>query len=523
MANPPNFLIIIADDLGYSDIGAFGGEIQTPNLDDLAQQGLRLTNFHTSPLCSVTRAMLISGTDSRIAGFGTMAESIASNQRGKRGYEGYLSDRIAALPEMLMTHGYRTFLSGKWHLGREPLQDPSMRGFQYSFALLQGAHNHFGRGLSTNPQEGTTYRENGRTISSLPADFYSSDYFVTKLIEQLSTSDVTEREKPFFAWLAFSAPHFPLQAPDEDIARYKGRYDSGFEVLRQERLKRQIALGLIKGDVVAHQPEVPASWESLSVEEKRRGARKMEVYAAMVDRLDQNIGRLLAELKRTGKYESTVILFLSDNGAEGTDYSKINLPIIRNRLVGADNSLENIGKATSWESYGPGWAQAATAPSWLYKSFETEGGTHTPAILRLPGSDAEIADAYLDVKDVVPTFLELAGVPAPRGIFQGRSVAPLEGRSWVAYLRKRATEVYSPDAVIAHELMGSRAARQGEWKITDRGDGHWLLFNMVRDPGETQDLSDLEPEVKARLVAAYGAYAMAVGVIIREDRPHSGA
>jgi arylsulfatase len=249
----------------------------------------------------------------------------------------------------------------------------------------------------------------------------------------------------------------------------------------------------------------------------------MEVYAAMVDRLDQNIGRLLAELKRTGKYESTVILFLSDNGAEGTDYSNINLPIIRNRLAGADNSLENIGKATSWESYGPGWAQAATAPSWLYKSFETEGGTHTPAILRLPGSDADIADAYLDVKDVVPTFLELAGVPAPRGVFQGRSVAPLEGRSWVPYLRKRATEVYSPDAVIAHELMGSRAARQGEWKITDRGDGQWLLFNMVRDPGETQDLSDLEPEVKARLVAAYDAYATAVGVIIREDRPHGRA
>jgi len=343
------------------------------------------------------------------------------------------------------------------------------------------------------------------------------------LIEQLSISDITEPEKPFFVWLAFSAPHFPLQAHDEDIARYKGRYDGGFEVLRQERLKRQIGLGLIKPDAVAHPPEIPASWESLSVEEKRRGARKMEVYAAMVDRLDQNIGRLLAELKRTGKYESTVILFLSDNGAEGTDYSNINLPIIRNRLAGADNSLENIGKATSWESYGPGWAQAATAPSWLYKSFETEGGTHTPAILRLPGSDADIADAYLDVKDVVPTFLELAGVPAPRGVFQGRSVAPLEGRSWVPYLRKRATEVYSPDAVIAHELMGSRAARQGEWKITDRGDGQWLLFNMVRDPGETQDLSDLEPEVKARLVAAYDAYATAVGVIIREDRPHGRA
>jgi arylsulfatase A-like enzyme len=356
-------------------------------------------------------------------------------------------------------------------------------------------------------------------LSSLPADFYSSDYFVTKPIEQITANDENDEDKPFFAWLAFSAPHFPLQAPDEDITRYKGRYDAGFEALRQERLKRQISLGLLKPDVVAHPPELPADWDSLTEDEKRKSARKMEVYAAMVDRLDQNVGRIITELKRTGKYENTVILFLSDNGAEGTDYSKIDLPIIRDRLVGADNSLENIGKPNSWESYGPGWAQAATAPSWLYKSHETEGGTHTPAILRLPGSNAGIADAYLNIKDVVPTFLELAVVPVPEGSFQGRPVAPLEGRSWVPYLRKTVTQVYPADAAIVHELMGSRAVRQGEWKITDRGNGRWLLFNIVQDPGETRDLSAAEPEIKARMISAYDAYARDVGVITREDRP----
>jgi arylsulfatase A-like enzyme len=519
MTNRPNFLIIIADDLGYSDIGAFGGEIRTPHLDELARQGLLLSNFHASPLCSVTRAMLLAGTDSRVAGFGEMYESIAPNQRGKPGYEGYLSNRVAALSEILLPQGYRTFLSGKWHLGREEAHDPSRRGFQHSFAFLQGAHNHFGLDLSPNPQQGATYRENGRALTSLPADFYSSDYFVTKLIEQITASDKTEKDKPFFAWLAFSAPHFPLQAPEEDITRYKGRYDAGFEALRQERLKRQIALGLIKPDVVAHPPELPASWESLTDDEKRISARKMEVYAAMVDRLDQNVGRIIAELKRTGKYENTVILFLSDNGAEGTDYSKINLPIIRDRLKGADNSLENIGKPTSWESYGPGWAQAATAPSWLYKSYETEGGTHTPALLHLPGADAGIADAYLNVKDVVPTFLELAGIPAPGGSLEGRPVAPLDGRSWVPYLRKTETLVYPADVAIVHELMGSRAVRMGEWKITDRGNGRWLLFNIGQDPGETRDLSAAEPETKARLISEYDAYAKDVGVIMREDRP----
>ncbi len=519
MTDRPNFLIIIADDLGYSDIGAFGGEIRTPNLDDLARDGALLSNFHVSPLCSVTRAMLICGTDSRVAGFGEMAESIAPNQRGKPGYEGFLSDRVAALPEILAANGYRTFLSGKWHLGREESQDPSKRGFQHSFAFLQGAHNHFGLGLSEDPHRGATYRENGRTLSSLPADFYSSDYFVTKLIQHLAASEATESEKPFFAWLAFSAPHFPLQAPAQDIARYKGRYDAGFEMLRQERLQRQIALGLLKPDIVAHQPELPARWDALGRDEQQKYSRKMEVYAAMVDRLDQNVGRLIAELKRLGKYDNTVILFLSDNGAEGTDYSKIDLPIIRDRLSGADNSLENIGKPTSWESYGPGWAQAATAPFWLYKTFETEGGTHAPAVLRLPGAQPGIAGAYLDVKDVVPTFLELAEIPAPGKIFQGRPVAPLEGRSWVPYLRQHSTQVYPDDAVIAHELMGSRAVRQGAWKITDRGNGEWLLFNIVQDPGETRDLSAAEPDVKARLIAEYVSYAAKVGVVPIADFP----
>lgn len=513
----PNFLIIVADDLGYSDLGAFGGEIETPNLDALAKQGLRLTGFHTAPTCSPTRAMLLSGTDNHVAGLGTMAELIAPNQRGKPEYEGALSPKVATLAERLGAGGYRTILSGKWHLGLTPVQDPSQRGFQQSFAMLQGGHNHFGLGISTDPDRGATYRENGQTLSALPADFYSSDYFATKLLGFLDES--AGSGKPFFAYLAFTAPHWPLQAPAADIAKYKGRYDQGFEVLRAARLKRQAEFGLIDPARPAHELILKdGGWNSLSPQQKAEQSRAMEVYAAMVDRLDRNVGRVIEYLKRTGQYENTVILFTADNGAEGLDVRTTQLEPLKTLISFADNRLENFGAATSYISYGPGWAQAATAPSRLYKAYTTEGGTRAVAFIAYPGAKRQgaIGTAFGTVQDIAPTFLELAGVPVSNQV-AGKPVAPIKGRSWAAYLNGAANSVHREKDATGWELFGNRALRQGDWKLVRTIDGQWELFNLADDPGETRDLAKSEPQRLSRLVAAWDAYAAEVGVVIPSE------
>jgi arylsulfatase len=515
----PNFLVIVADDLGYSDLGAFGGEIATPNLDRLATSGIRFTGFHTAPTCSPTRAMLLSGTDNHRAGLGTMAEMQAPNQVGKPGHEGYLRPDIAALPEILSAGGYRTLFAGKWHLGLTPQQDPSARGFQHSFTLLQGAGNHYGDDISADQKPGaTTYREDGQTLASLPADYYSSDAFATKLIDQLKATknSATADHRPFFAYLAFTAPHWPLQAPAETIAKYRGRYDAGYDVLRAERLKKQIALGLVPADAAQHDLQNAQHWDALSAEDKRTASRTMEIYAAMVDRLDQNVGRVIDALKASGEYENTVILFLADNGAEGMDLVHARNPRFRARAAQADNSYGNLGRTSSYVSYGPGWAQAATTPSWLYKAFATEGGTRTTAFLsgpvvRKPGT---VAHDYLNVMDVAPTLLDLAAVAQPRGRFAGRTVQPILGTSWAPWLTGKTKTVHPASEAIGTELFGSRALRQGDWKITDAGDGQWRLFDIAVDPGETRDLSAQQPARKAALEKAWEDYAARVGVVL---------
>ena len=517
----PNFLVIVADDLGFSDIGAFGGEISTPNLDALANKGVKLTGFHTAPTCSPTRSMLFSGTDNHKAGLGSMAEVLAPNQKGKPGHEGYLRPDIATLAERLAHGGYRTLFSGKWHLGLTPEQDPYARGFQHSFALLQGGHNHFGLGVSADPLKGNTYRENGKTLAELPQDFYSSDAFADKLIRQLRKSSTGGNgAKPFFAYLAFTAPHWPLQAPAEDIAKYRGKYDAGFEALRGQRLKRLVELGLISKDVVPHSLKLPkGGWDSLTAEQKLAAARDMEIYAAMVDRLDQNVGRVITELKRSGEFDNTVILFLADNGAEGLDIETTGLKMLKSQIDVADNSFANRGSATSYLTYGTGWAQAATAPSWLTKGYATEGGTRVVAFLHGEGFEKRggVESAFLSVADIAPTFLDLASIPYSGTEFAGRKVQPITGKSWAPLLSGKSDRAYPADHPVGTELFGSRALRQGDWKITDIGDGKWRLFNLATDPGETNDLALERPEKLQSLAKAWDEYAADVGVVLPEE------
>lgn len=518
-AKLPNVLVIVADDLGYSDLGAFGGEIPTPNLDRLAYQGVRLTDFHTAPTCSPTRSMLLSGTDNHRAGLGTMAELISPNQKGKPGHEGYLRPDVAALPELLRANGYRTLVSGKWHLGVTPEQDPSARGFDRSFVLLQGAGNHFGTDLSVDPAKGATYRENGTTLTELPRGFYSSDAFADRLIGFLREDE--QGAKPFFGLLTFTAPHWPLQAPPEDIARFKGKYAAGYEDLRQKRLSRQSELGLIDPTRAVHDLEpTTARWSSLGKTQKDNAVRDMEIYAAMVSRMDSAVGRVVDELARMGKLDDTIIIFLADNGAEGSDFEKPRLESIKGRIAAADNRLANRGAATSYVGYGPGWAQAAAPPSWLYKGFATEGGTRAVAFIRYPGfaRQGEISGAFTSVADIMPTLLDAAGIPDHNGWFNGKPVQPIMGKSWIGLLSAQHEHVYGPLDAVGTELFGSRALRQGEWKLTDPGDGAWRLFDLAADPGETRDLSGAEPDRLAALSALWDAYARDVGVVIPDQR-----
>ncbi|PWR17868.1 arylsulfatase [Zavarzinia compransoris] len=521
----PNFLVIVADDLGFSDLGAFGAEIATPNLDALAEAGLRLTDFHSAPACSPTRSMLLTGTDHHIAGIGTMAEAMLPQLQGLPGYEGHLNDRVVTVQELLRDAGYTTLLSGKWHLGLTLETSPHARGFDRSFALLPGAANHYRFDPEREVSLGigrTLYTEDDRFVEKLPDDFYSSDYFATRLIEFLDGR--ADKDQPFFAYLAFSAPHWPLQAPDEVIAKYKGLYDDGPEALRQRRLKRVKDLGLVPEDAVPH-PVVAGdrAWEDLTPEERTRSARKMEVYAAMVDRLDENVGRVVEHLRAAGELEDTVVIFLSDNGAEGALLEAI--PVFGTALVSLieqnyDNSLDNIGRGNSFVWYGPRWAQAATAPSRLYKTFTTEGGIRVVSFItwsRLARQQT-IGHAFATAMDITPTILELAGVPHPGTAYKGRAVEAPRGKSLVPYLQAVEDEVHGPDHAVGWELFGRRGIRRGDWKAVHlpapEGPGRWQLYDLATDPGETADLAASHPAKLAELLGDWDAYAAETGTVV---------
>lgn len=525
----PNFLVIVADDLGWSDLGAFGGEISTPNLDAIANAGVRFTGFHTAPTCSPTRSMLLSGVDNHQAGVGAMAETLQPNQVGQPGYEGYLNDRVASIAELLHQGGYRTLMSGKWHLGLTPERGPAERGFERSYALLQGLGNHFGEDQNKAWAAiggASTYRDNGKVVK-YPKGRYSADSFTDRLIGFLQEG--AKDQRPFFAYLPYTTPHWPMQAPTETIAKYNGRYDAGYEALRDARLQRQKQLGLVPADLKPHEWQGVKPWASLSPEEKAIEARKMEVYAAMVDRMDQNVGRVVETLKKLGRYNDTVIIFLADNGPEGNVIeAPFQATLKPNKLpaLKINNSLANIGNASSYVGYGPGWAQANSSPSWLVKGYPTEGGTRVTAFAAGRGVVGQrIASGLLSVTDVAPTLLDLAGLQQP-ATFAGHAILPFQGHSLVPVLTGGQTEVRQPTEAVGTELFYRRALRKGDWKAVylpisgsayprnGVGTGVWQLFNVAQDPAEAHDLAATQPAKLKELVADWDSYAKDKGVVL---------
>jgi arylsulfatase A-like enzyme len=518
----PNFLVIVADDLGFSDIGAFGSEISTPNLDRLAYAGIRLTDFHSAPACSPTRSMLLTGTDHHIAGIGTMLEVTPPGFQGPPGYEGYLNDRVVALPELLRDAGYLTLMAGKWHLGNTIDRAPWARGFDRSFALLPAGASHYANVPGDFLSAMSRYTEDDQFVT-VDDDFYSSDFYADTLLRYFR--ERTDDDQPFFAYLPFQAPHWPLQAPAETIAKYRGRYDDGPDALRETRLAALKRLGLCPPDVVAHpvvadgEPE----WSDLTAEEQALSARTMEVYAAMVDRMDYNIGKVVDYLTETGELDNTVVIFLSDNGAEGAIVEA--MPILGGLIAAEiekhwDNSLDNAGAANSFIWYGPRWAQAATAPSRLHKAFTTEGGIRVVGLVSWPGFDRrqQIGTAFSTVMDIAPTVLELAGVAHPGTEYRGREVAPIRGRSLLPYLSGDAESVHDEATATGWELFGRRAIRQGDWKAIHLpepyGPGAWQLYDLSADPGEIDDLAASHPDKLAELLVLWDRYVEDTGVLL---------
>ncbi len=514
----PNVLLIVADDMGFSDIGPFGGEIATPTLGALAKEGLQLTNFHVLPTCSPSRSVLLSGTDNHIAGLGTMGEFKPPEADGHPGYEGHLNFRVAALPEVMKAQGYQTYMVGKWHLGADEDTAPHARGFDESFALLPGGGSHWSDQKPISPPETMAYQRNGTPVESLPDDFYSTKNYTDLLLEWIRRDQ--NDDQPFFAYVAYTAPHDPLHAPREFIDKYTGVYDAGWDVLREQRVQALKDLGIINEDAVTF-PRLPSvkAWEALSEEERADAARDMEIYAAMVDYMDGQIARIFTALKDSGEYENTLIIFISDNGANGA--MKSAYPGQTEEFLDTfDNSLENRGLPNSFVEMGPGWAQASMSPSRMFKAFTAEGGIRSPVLVKLPGEMANAGSmnhSFFHIRDLMPTILDVADVEPPGQEFAGRQVVPMQGHSVRGVLEGVVGALDANDRLVGYELFGMKAFIAYPWKILlmpkPFGTGDWELHNLDVDPAEVNDLSAQLPEKLRELVALWEQYRKDNGVL----------
>lgn len=525
----PNILFIVADDLGYTDLGVYGSEIETPNLDKLATDGVMFKNFYAAPTCSPTRAMLLSGVDNHPAGMGSMYREISPNQVGQRGYEEHLHSRVATIAEVLGDAGYHTYMTGKWHLGYKDDNSPAARGFERSYASLAGGASHFDMMPMVGPGK-APYREDQEMIDALPDDFYSTQSFTHKMIDYIDSNQADDR--PFFGYLAYTAVHWPLQAPQPSIERFQGNYDDGYDVLHTNRIQRLKSLGLIDENVVPYPKlaEVPA-WDSLSTEEQQNSARTMEIYAAMTSDIDQYIGELIAYLESIDEFDNTLIVFLSDNGAEGHPMDQSIGAIGRWIEECCDNSYDNMGNADSFLWYGAGWARASTGPWRMFKGFTSEGGIRVPAIMHYPKlNQSGLNTTLVSVMDVMPTVLDLVGVEHPDSPYKDRDIVQMTGKSMLPMLHGEAQEIYTSDDYIGWELFGKTAIRQGDWKIIQEPAGDfwqsrnpvaenyaWQLFNIAEDPSEMNDLAAKNPEKLADMLQLWEAYAEENQVIIPDQ------
>jgi arylsulfatase len=505
----PDILLIVADDLGYADLGCYGGDIETPNIDQLAAEGIRFSRFHTSPYCAPTRAMLLSGNDNHIAGMGR--QSFQSNDFG---YEGKLTERIVTIPALLREAGYHTYMAGKWHLGSSPDANPYRKGFEHSFILIRGAGNHYNdQGLFLEDPI-SPYTEDGKPAKWKDGN-YSTDFYTDKIIEYIARHE--KDSKPFFAFAAYTSPHWPLQVDEEFWRKYVGRYDDGYEKLEERRLESLKKAGMIPSNasLPPNHPMVK-SWDSLSDDEKKKEARKMELYAGMVDNLDYNIGRLIQYLKDIGRFENTLIVFMSDNGAAAEDffYDPHYGSFLRQHF---NDDYENMGQPDSYISYGPQWAEAGSSPFRYFKGFTTEGGIVAPMIITGHNLERknEIHHGLATLMDIAPTFYEVANVTYPEK-FEGKEIYPLKGRSLMPFVSGKTDEIHSENYVFGLEHAQRIMIRKGNWKITNIStpflEENFELYDLTEDLAELKDLKDAEPEKYNELLEEWARFSNEIKV-----------
>ena len=510
----------------------------------------------------------MTGTDHHIAGLGNLIEwtnisgqngpkgsaMSTAPQRGMPGYEGYLNERVVALPELLRDGGYHTLMAGKWHLGLTPERSPYRRGFERSLAHLPACSNHYAFEPQLQGDDETPtfleasyialHTEDDHYVKKLPEGWYSSDGYGDKMLDYLQDwnkanqeakkGDKEDERRPFFGYLPFTAPHWPLQAPRELVDHYRGVYDDGPDELRQKRLQRLKELGMIRDDVEAH-PVVAdevKEWADYTPEEKKLSCTAMEVYAGMVESIDANVGKVVNYLESIGELDNTFVCFMSDNGAEGAAYEAY--PLVQSGVLPHlqqyyDNSLDNLGNYNSFIWYGPRWAQAATAPSRLYKAYTTEGGVRVPFVARFPqnanaatidnnfAGRNTITDQFATVMDLAPSILDMAGISHPAPTYQNREVVPMRGKSFYPWARGANPRIHDKDFIQGWETCGRAALRYGDWKIVyipkPKGPERWQLYNLEKDPGEIHDLAESEPERLGQLLKLWDQYVLETGVI----------
>jgi arylsulfatase len=521
----PNIVIILGDDLGFSDLGSFGSEIKTPNLDALAHAGVRCTQFYTHASCSPTRSMLLSGVDTHRNGLGNMDEWTAPNQMGKPGYEGYLNDRVTTLPQLLKDTGYHTYMAGKWHMGKAPHQIPAARGFERDFTLLDGAGSYWDMANFTAATPVSTFTEDGRYLKKLPKNYYATKTYTDKIISYIEAN--RGDGKPFFAYVSHQAPHDPYHLPRDWRKRHVGEYDKGWDAVRQERLKRQIELGITPaGTELSERMWFVPDPTLLAPAPRAILGKKMELYAGMVENMDFHIGRLIDYLKKIGEYDNTIFVVFGDNGAEGTDLFAMiaGTPGTRDFLFAAIQWSQNHpnawGDPKSYVGYGPMWAQVSMTPFSQYKGYLAEGGIRNalivsgPIVKRAKGS---INRGVMHVADIMPTLLEVAGASYPKTI-NGQESPTLLGKSWVKLLAGEEESPRSSQDYLAWEVFGNRAVRQGDWKLRWQykpyGKEEWELYNLTDDVAERHDLAPEKPEKVKELLALWEGYTRANNVIL---------
>jgi arylsulfatase/uncharacterized sulfatase len=514
----PNIVILLADDWGFSDVGAFGGEIATPNIDALAAKGVRFSNFHVAGSCSPTRAMLQTGVINHRAGLGNMPETIPPEHRGKPGYETHLNNRVVTIAEQLRAGGYRTYLSGKWHLGYTPNTLPTARGYDHALALAQSGADNFEDKPNLLIYDKTEWTEEGKP-AKLPKRFYSSTLIVDRMIGYIDRGKASG--KPFLASVNFIANHIPVQARDADIAAYAGRYNAGWTVLRNERRAAAIAKGVMPVGVPTVTMNTSGDWSKLSAQQQRQRAGAMAAYAGMGTAMDREIGRLIAHLKAIGAYDNTIFVFLSDNGAEATDPMNMGAFTRWNANQLYDQRIAQQGRPGSLTAQGAGFASASVSPLRGYKFTASEGGLRVPMIIAWPGNPAikggSVAAGFAHVTDMPLTLLMLAGVAPQQGSFSGRRVEPMIGTDLTPMLTGAASSVHSPDKPLGYELSGNAVLFKGDYKLVKNlppyGDGRWRLYNITADPGEAVDLSTSDPARFAAMQKDYVAFAKANKVL----------